>query len=178
MPRRPNPIRRIIQWVGRRISSSEEGQHRLTEQNLLEHQQSEHRLTEQNLLVHQQSEQRILEQRIQEQRILEQRIQQLRQQRQAGALERRRRVRILYTNRWTESQEDLAQLATEGRHETHRPGEPIIYRVQLLERPEAVENIRRGLTLVISENGLTFRFDLLQMHDGEVTWVVQFIPHE
>ena len=163
MPRRPNPIRRIIQWVGRRISSSEEGEHRLTEQNLLEHQQTE---------------QRILEQRILEQRILEQRIQQLRPQRRAGRSERRRRVRILYTNRWTESQEDLAQLASEGRHETHRPGEPIIYRVQLLERPEALENIRRGLTTVISENGVTFRFDLLQMHDGEVTWVVQFLPHE
>ena len=85
---------------------------------------------------------------------------------------------MLYTNRWTESQRDLAQLASEGRHETHRPGEAIIYRVQLLERPEAVENVRRGLTTTIEENGVIFRFDLLQMHDGEITWVVQILPQE
>ena len=85
---------------------------------------------------------------------------------------------MLYTNRWTESQQDLAQLASEGRHETHRPGEPIIYRVQLLEIPEEVENIRRGLTTIISENGVVFRFDLLQMHDGEVTWVIQILTQE
>lgn len=153
MPRRPNPFRRIIHWVGRRISSSEEGEHRLTEQNLLEQQQLE-------------------------QHLLEQRIRQLRPQRRAGRPERRRRVRVLYTNRWTESQQDLAQLASEGRHETHRPGEPIIYRVQLLEIPEEVENIRRGLTTIISENGVVFRFDLLQMHDGEVTWVIQILTQE
>ena len=164
MPRGPNSFRRIIQWVRRRISSSEEEEHRLSEQRLLEQQELE---------------QRRLEQQDLEQRRLEQRIREQRPPRRAGRPERRRRVRVLYTNRWTESQQDLAQLATEGRHETHRPGEAIIYRVQLLERPpEAVENVRRGLTTTIAENGLIFRFDLLQMHDGEITWVVQFIPQD
>ena len=153
MPRRPNPLRTIIQWVRRRISSSEEEGHR-------------------------QLEQRLLEQQLLEQQQLEQRIREQRPQRRAGRPERRRRVRVLYTNRWTESQRDLAQLATEGHHETHRPGEAIIYRVQLLERPEAVENIRRGLTTTIEENGVIFRFDLLQMHDGEITWVVQILPQD
>ena len=153
MPRRPNPFQRIIQWVRRRTSLSEEEEHR-------------------------QLEQRLLEQELLEQQQLEQRIREQRPQRRAGRPERRRRVRVLYTNRWTESQRDLAQLATEGRHETHRPGEAIIYRVQLLERPEAVENIRRGLTTTIAENGVIFRFDLLQMHDGEITWVVQVLPQD
>ena len=146
MPRRLNPFRRIIQWVRRRIPLSEEEEHRLSEQRLVEQER------------------------------LEQRIRELRPPRRAGRPERRRRTRVLYTNRWTESQRDLAELATEGRHETHRPGEAIIYRVQLLERPEAVANIRRGLTTTIAENGRIFRFDLLQMHDGEVTWVVQIVP--
>ena len=156
MPRRPNPFRTIIQWVRRQISSSEEEEHRLLEQRI--------------------SEQQDLEQRILEQRIREQRAREQRPPRRAGRP--RRRVRVLYTNRWTESQRDLAQLASEGRHETHRPGEAIIYRVQLLERPEAVENVRRGLTTTIEENGVIFRFDLLQMHDGEITWVVQILPQE
>ena len=154
MPQRPNAFRRIIQWVTRRrISLSEEEEHRLEERRLLE---------EEDL----------------EQRRLEQRIRELRPPRRPGWPEGRRRVRILYTNRWTESQQDLAQLASEGRHETHRPGEPVVYRVQLLERAEAVENVRRGLTLNIRENGVTFRFDLLQMNDGEITWLVQIFPQE
>ena len=151
----------------RRIPLSEEEEHRLSEQRLLE----QERLEQQHL------EQRIREARA---RAQEQRPPRL-PPRRAGRPEGRRRVRVLYTNRWTESQQDLAQLATEGRHETHRPGEAIIYRVQLLERPapsEAVANIRRGLTTTIAENGVIFRFDLIQMHDGEITWVVQIAPQE
>ena len=85
---------------------------------------------------------------------------------------------MLYTNQWTESQQDLAELVSEGRHETHRPGEAIIYRVQFLEIPEALENIRQGLFMSIEENGMIFKFELLQMHDGEVTWVMQISPQE
>ena len=168
MPRQPNAFRRIIQWVRRPIFSSEEEEHHLSEQRVLEHEEEEHRL----------SEQRLLEQEDLEQRRLEQRIRELRPPRRAGRPEGRRRFRVLYTNQWTESQQDLAQLATEGRHETHRPGEAIIYRLQFLERPEAVENIRRGLTTIIRENGVIFRFNLLQMNDGEITWMVQILPQE
>lgn len=166
-----------------RLSDDEGEEHHLTEQRLSEHEGGEHRLTEQRLLEHEALEQRrseqfLLEYEELEQRRLEQRIRELRPPRRAGRPERRRRVRVLYTNRWTESQRDLAELATEGQHETHRPGEAIIYRFQLLERPDEVANIRRGLTTTIVENGWIFKFDLLQMHDGEVTWVVQVYPEE
>ena len=148
MPRRPNPFQRIIQWVRRRTSSSEEDEHRLSEQRLLE------------------------------QPDLEQRIREQYPQRRAGRRERRQRFRVLYTNQWTESQQDLAELVSEGRQETHRPGEAIIYRVHFLEIPEALENIRQGLFMSIEENGMIFKFELLQMHDGEVTWVMQISPQE
>ena len=180
MPRRRNPFHRLIQWLRRRrspipeedehglISLPEEDEHRLI--SLPE--EDEHRLTEQRLLEHNEIEQRRLEEQFlrEEERL----------QRQAERQERRQRVRVLYTNQWTESEQDLAQLASEseGRNETHGPGEPIIYRIQLLESPEGLGHIRRGLFTTIQENGVTFRFDLLQMHDGEVTWVVQYSPPE
>ena len=193
MPRRPNPFRRIIQWVRRRTSLSEEEAHRpleervseqqlseerLGEQQLSEERLGEHELSEERLAAHNLLQQRLLEQELLERRILEQRIREQRPPRRAGGPERRHRVRVLYTNRWTESEQDLAQLATEGRHETHRPGEPIIYRVQILERPEAIANIRRSLTMTIEENGLLFRFDLLETYDEELNWAMQILPQE
>ncbi len=98
------------------------------------------------------------------------------QQRRAAEAVWRQRQRIISYNQWIVRQRHIAhnqRLQTESRDDPSNPGgEPTVYRFSLLEVPEEVQRVTRGLVLIIAENGVIFRLDLVQEYDGRITWAV------
>lgn len=97
------------------------------------------------------------------------------EQRLAEALEQSQRWRVITYNRWIERQREIAhnqRLQTETRDDSSTTAGRIVYRFSLLEIPEQIQSISRSLGLVIEENGMIFRLDVVQVYNEHVTWAV------
>ena len=108
---------------------------------------------------------------VQEQRDLEER-----QQRRAAELAIAQRARILNYRRWIERQRHIAHnqgLRTEARGDPDDPGEGPT--VLLLHVPEPIERINRSLVLIIEENGVRFKVDIIEVDHQQILWAVSAV---